>query len=388
MNKDYKVPSAADPTKKASFPMLLITRCQREFERDYMEGIDCDEYERKIKEAATEEERNKIKAQFESIEMKARLRSLGNIRVIGELYNLKMLTARIMHECIIKLLAAPPTDEESLESLCELLTTVGKDLENETTRRLAAGPEEAPGIRPLNDYFKRMAEIVKSKQTTSRVRSMLQDLIDLRRDSWRSRRDVAGPKTIDQIHNEVGAVPTGHAGVLALANYYTCICGCYRSHPSCGVGRCGNCNRYAITSMAYAMRSWRHGGTRFFATLFNGTDSFWQLWVTATCGKTAAEKFRAEIRLSSNLTSECNNVYYRPVLHFESPILSEKTSTDGYTACLRVHKTIVAKHIKGVVAIADLQADTAIPFMVNVYEKVFLIPDKADIEEKEESNGV
>ena len=53
-----------------------------------------------------------------------------------------------------------------------------------------------------------------------------------------------------------------------------------------------------------------------------------------------------------------------------------------------MHKTIVAKHIKGVVAIADLPADTAIPFMVNVYEKVFLTPDKADIEEKEESNGV
>ena len=30
-----------------------------------------------------------------------------------------------------------------------------------------------------------------------------QDLIDLRKDSWRPRRDVAGPKTIDQIHKEV-----------------------------------------------------------------------------------------------------------------------------------------------------------------------------------------
>ena len=38
-----------------------------------------------------------------------------------------MLTARIMHECVIKLLAAPLTDEESLESLCKLLTTVGKE---------------------------------------------------------------------------------------------------------------------------------------------------------------------------------------------------------------------------------------------------------------------
>ena len=31
----------------------------------------------------------------------------------------------------------------------------------------------------------------------------LQDLIDLRKDQWRPRRDVAGPKTIDQIHKEV-----------------------------------------------------------------------------------------------------------------------------------------------------------------------------------------
>ena len=48
--------------------------------------------------------------------MRARRRSLGNIRFIGELYKLKMLTARIMHECVKKLLKT--TDEESLECLC------------------------------------------------------------------------------------------------------------------------------------------------------------------------------------------------------------------------------------------------------------------------------
>ena len=92
------------------------------------QGIDREEHEKKIKEAGSDEkELKKIKAQMEALEMKARRRSLGNIRFIGELYNLKMLTARIMHECVIKLLAAPPTDEESLESLCKLLTTVGKE---------------------------------------------------------------------------------------------------------------------------------------------------------------------------------------------------------------------------------------------------------------------
>ena len=53
-----------------------------------------------------------------------------------------------------------------------------------------------------------------------------------------------------------------------------------------------------------------------------------------------------------------------------------------------MHQKIVGKHINGMETIADLPAATAIPFNVNVYEKVFLNPDKADIEEKDESDGV
>jgi translation initiation factor 4G len=57
-----------------------------------------------------------LQAEWEEKEMRARRRSLGNIRFIGELYKFKMLTARIMHECVKKLLKT--TDEESLECLC------------------------------------------------------------------------------------------------------------------------------------------------------------------------------------------------------------------------------------------------------------------------------
>ena len=59
---------------------------------------------------------------------------------IGELYKLKMLTARIMHECIKKLLKSK--DEESLESLSRLLTTVGKDLEAETNEKMKAAKSQ------------------------------------------------------------------------------------------------------------------------------------------------------------------------------------------------------------------------------------------------------
>lgn len=45
--------------------------------------------------------------------------------------------------------------------------------------------------------------IILKKSTSSRVRFMLQDLIDLRKDQWKPRRAEAGPKTINQIHEEV-----------------------------------------------------------------------------------------------------------------------------------------------------------------------------------------
>ena len=38
-----------------------------------------------------------------------------------------MLTEAIMHDCVVKLLKNH--DEESLECLCRLLTTIGKDLD-------------------------------------------------------------------------------------------------------------------------------------------------------------------------------------------------------------------------------------------------------------------
>jgi translation initiation factor 4G len=49
------------------------------------------------------------------------------IQFIGELYKLQMLTERIMHECIKKLLGnVDNPEEEEIESLCRLLATVGK----------------------------------------------------------------------------------------------------------------------------------------------------------------------------------------------------------------------------------------------------------------------
>ena len=79
-----------------------------------------------------DEERDRLKVELEESKDKARRRSLGNIKFIGELFKLKMLTEAIMHDCVVKLLKNH--DEESLECLCRLLSTIGKDLDFEKAK--------------------------------------------------------------------------------------------------------------------------------------------------------------------------------------------------------------------------------------------------------------
>lgn len=79
-----------------------------------------------------EEEKQRLIDELKDAKDQARRRSLGNIRFIGELFKLKMLTEVIMHDCIVKLLKNH--DDESLECLCRLLSTIGKDLDFEKAK--------------------------------------------------------------------------------------------------------------------------------------------------------------------------------------------------------------------------------------------------------------
>ncbi|KAL0973365.1 hypothetical protein UPYG_G00202500 [Umbra pygmaea] len=183
-----KVPTTDKPTITVNFRKLLLNRCQKEFEKDKDDDVIFEKKQIELDAAATEEEKERLKAELEDAKDKARRRSLGNIKFIGELFKLKMLTEAIMHDCIVKLLKNH--DDESLECLCRLLSTIGKDLDFEKAK-----PR-------MDQYFAQMDKIVKEKKTSSRIRFMLQDVMDLRLSTWVPRRGEQGPKTIDQIHKE------------------------------------------------------------------------------------------------------------------------------------------------------------------------------------------
>lgn len=189
-DETVKGPDGVPVAGGALFRKYLLNRCQEDYESGWKQkevaaaaaaGKAADDNAKKeANDAAKKEEEEKTgasasassSAQPKEAELlsdeyyaaqKAKRRGLGLVRFIGELYRLSMLTERIMHECIKKLLANTENpEEEDVESLCRLLTTVGKGLDN------------AKAKQHMDIYFTRMKMISDNMKISSRIRFMIQ----------------------------------------------------------------------------------------------------------------------------------------------------------------------------------------------------------------------
>ncbi|KAL1352852.1 hypothetical protein HN51_016833 [Arachis hypogaea] len=178
-----ELPDFSEDNEKITFKRLLLNKCQEEFERGEREQEEANK--------ADEGEVKQSNEQREEKRTKARRRMLGNIRLIGELYKKKMLTERIMHECIKKLLGQhQDPDEEDIEALCKLMSTIGEMIDHPKAKV------------HIDVYFERMKSLSNNMNLSSRVRFMLKDAIDLRKNKWQQRRKVEGPKKIEEVHRD------------------------------------------------------------------------------------------------------------------------------------------------------------------------------------------
>ncbi|EPS61642.1 hypothetical protein M569_13149, partial [Genlisea aurea] len=167
-----------------TFKRLLLNKCQEEFEKREREEEEANKAEEEGESKDTPEER-------EEKRLRVRRRMLGNIRLIGELYKKRMLTERIMHECIKNLLGQYENpDEENIEALCKLMSTIGEIIDHQKAKD------------HMDAYFQNMAQLSNNTKLSSRVRFMLRDTIDLRKNKWEQRRKVEGPKKIDEVRRD------------------------------------------------------------------------------------------------------------------------------------------------------------------------------------------
>lgn len=188
----------------ALFRKYLLNRCQEEFERGWKVDLPeqpADEDGKKTGEAALLSDEYYIAAA-------AKRRGLGLVQFIGELFKLGMLTERIMHECVRKLLEFQGIpDEAEIESLTKLLRTIGGNLDS---------TDKGRGM--MDAYFQRIQNIMDIENLPSRLKFMLMDVVDLRRANWASKEANKGPKTLKEIQAEAEAAAAQKAAESARSN--------------------------------------------------------------------------------------------------------------------------------------------------------------------------
>ncbi|KAJ3065388.1 hypothetical protein HDU98_011254 [Podochytrium sp. JEL0797] len=180
--------------KNNIFRRLLLNKCQEEFEssekwskEDNAEAESRQERLQRLHSMSSEEK--EAYAQDDYARTKLKRRVLGNVTFIGELFKLNMITEKIMHMCVFQLLSEVNNPgEEEVESICKLMKTIGERLDHEK------------GKPTMDVYFGRIRALSVNMVLSSRIRFMLQDLIELRRNRWKGRIEEVGPVTIAQIH--------------------------------------------------------------------------------------------------------------------------------------------------------------------------------------------
>jgi len=117
---------------------------------------------------------------------------LGNIRFIGELGKLEIVAEQILHLCIQQLFPRKSNVKdaaEDLECLCQIMKTCGRILDTEKAKPL------------MNQYFDRIAQYAENPELPLRIKFMLLDTMQLRKDNWVPRKATTteGPMLMDQV---------------------------------------------------------------------------------------------------------------------------------------------------------------------------------------------
>lgn len=170
---------------QSTFRVLLLNKCKDEFEN---RSKTSEQLENQDELGPEEEERRQV----------AKRKMLGNIKFIGELGKLGIVSEPILHRCIQQLLekkrrGGPRGDvAEDIECLCQIMRTCGRILDSDKGRGL------------MDQYFKRMNSLAESRDLPLRIKFMLRDVIELRRDDWKPRKATSteGPMPINQIRND------------------------------------------------------------------------------------------------------------------------------------------------------------------------------------------
>lgn len=156
----------------STFRRLLLSVCQHEFD-NRVSNSDVDQTTNDHQDTHADHNKQTNKKKM-----------LGNIKFIGELGRLDLLNEAILHKCIRTLLEKGKHEKYSdmsddLECLCKMMPCVGKKLDQNEAKKL------------MDQYFDRLEKLksIQGKDALPvRIKFMIQDCIDLRKNNWEQRK--------------------------------------------------------------------------------------------------------------------------------------------------------------------------------------------------------
>uniref|UniRef100_A0A7S1PBX2 MIF4G domain-containing protein n=1 Tax=Vitrella brassicaformis TaxID=1169539 RepID=A0A7S1PBX2_9ALVE len=155
--------------KGKTFYRALLNKCQEEFEKLP-----------ETKMTLSDEDKAKLSSDDQEIKLKKlKDRILGNIKFIGELFLRRLLSAKVVKEVVTSLIGADASycpEELFIECLCELITTIGWKLDSTDA-----------GKSLLTVFSRRMRELKAKDRYSERIKSTLQDVLDLRQNGRRQK---------------------------------------------------------------------------------------------------------------------------------------------------------------------------------------------------------
>ena len=151
-----------------TFRRLLLAKCEYEFENRILLG-------HSNVTQSIDNEMNPVEARIQ-----ARKKAIGNIKLIGELGKLDLVSEAILHKCLKTLLKRGTNENlaercEDLECLTKIMQTVGKKL------------DQGQGKNLMDQYLERIKKIQNQKDLPLRIKFILQDIVDLRAKHWMPR---------------------------------------------------------------------------------------------------------------------------------------------------------------------------------------------------------
>lgn len=155
---------------------LILTRCESEFEKhkslDILKAKKQEELE-KITENTEETTEDSSRKLLEDELKQMNKEFMGNILFIGELYNEDLLSNYFLHKIIQHLLL--DSNETHLEYLCKLLKISGRNFEFRDEDQ--------------STYYDKLSEISLKDGLSTRIKFMIEDVIDVRAKGWENKRD-------------------------------------------------------------------------------------------------------------------------------------------------------------------------------------------------------